>query len=161
VIFAIAVSVLALLRVPAWWARRRAARSPEVERLALDFQKFLGDVIAHGGLTQDRYLTDERIQAESELKNVAKGLHDRKLRKRVNLALAEYREAWVSSRPKEPFFSYGGDPQPTMSPTEVQRKRERAKLRARQNDAAQSAFDAFEAVLARVHELDRWATRPN
>ncbi len=143
------LAVTALAGTFFWW---RAGRASEVEGLAADCYNFLAEVIAQGGVPQDRYLTEERRNVESELEHRSRRLRDRKLRKLVKAALAEYRTTSALSRlPTPRVISLAG-----LGPTARDKAIERA--RAAQHAAACKALDAFDTVLARVHELNRWTT---
>ena len=134
-----------------WW---RARGATEVEQLAFDCSDFLGEVIALGGLSRESYLTQQRLDVEAALDQLARRLRDRKLRKLVRVALGEYRKAFGYSVPmRTPRVINLASPGPSMRKDEID-------LHAAQHDAACKALDAFDAVLTRVHELNRWTLSP-
>ncbi len=143
------LAVVALAGTFFWW---RAGHASEVEGLAADCYNFLAEVIAQGGVPQERYLTAERRNVESELEHRARRLRDRRLRKLVKAALAEYRTTSALSRlPTPRVISLAG-----LEPSARDKAIERS--RASQHAAACKALDAFDLVLARVHDLNRWTT---
>jgi hypothetical protein len=148
-LLAIITALLGIWQGFQWW---KAARVSEVEKYANEFQLFLGDVMAHGGVTQDRYLTDDQKRLEAELTNLARGLHDRKLKQKVEEALKLYRQAFASSHRKVPMIYFEGM---VETPQERQRNQEITERRALQHDAAQESYDLFTEVIDRIHQLNR------
>ncbi len=141
------LAIIAIAGTFLWW---RAGRASQVTALALDCGHFLGDVIESGGVEHARYVSAHRRHVENELDRLSRRLRDRKLRKLVKSALVEYRKAYAYSQPL-PAGTLGltvGGPLTRRDQTE--------RARVGQHEAACKAFDAFDAVLARVRELDRW-----
>src|SRR4051795_10972976 len=93
----VGLGIVASIGTFLWW---RAHGASDVERLAFNVSDFLGEVIAQGGLSRDRYRTQDRLRVEAELGELGQHLRDRKLRKLVRVALEEYRKAGAAARPK-------------------------------------------------------------
>jgi hypothetical protein len=155
-VLAIPGAIVACIVIAGTLVQWRAAKSTKVEELCLDFRKFLGDVIAHGGLNQEKWLTEERRNAETDLVHVNGGVHDRKLRKLVTQALAEYNRAFANAYKTVPHVYGGWGEIDTTSPQEIARQQEESRQRVAQTEHAEKADQLFEKALNRVNKINRF-----
>lgn len=127
-----------------WW---RAKWSPEVREHVAALREALNEASV-GGRSTGHFLDAEAKPHEQALVDLMPRLNDRKLRRRVQVFVEAYNDAWAAAPPMEPLVSLGGP----QTPADIDRRRRYSEAAEAATTAATKAVPVF-ARLNRVERL--------